>query len=85
MLFEVSVPGNINRSSYDVVREPGSGEASIRLISDGLLSAFNRREMSLRDGTLTISEDSNIWLKGTYSAKMPNGNQASGSFEFEKP
>ncbi|MCG8316726.1 MAG: hypothetical protein MI976_26215 [Pseudomonadales bacterium] len=85
MLFEISVPGNINSVTYDIVREPSNGEAGVRLISDGLLGAFNRREMTLRDGTLNISEDSSVWLKGSFSANMPNGNQASGSFEFEKP
>ncbi|MVF12206.1 hypothetical protein FT643_08615 [Ketobacter sp. MCCC 1A13808] len=42
-------------------------------------------EVNLRNGTLTITEDSDVWFKGNFSADMPNGQTVSGNFEFEKP
>ena len=85
MEIKLTVMGNIGVGTYDVVREPDLGQAGITLKSDGLLVAFNRTEMDLRDGTITISEDGNVYLKGEFSANMPNGNTLSGTFELEKP
>ena len=83
--FRMRIMGNIGASTYTVVREPEAGEASIVIKSQGLLQSFNRTEMALRDGTVTITEDTHVWLKGNYNAVMPNGDNISGSFEFEKP
>ena len=85
MEIKLTVMGNIGVRTYDVVRDPGLGEAGITLKSDGLLVAFNRTEMDLRDGTITITEDGNVYLKGEFSANMPNGNTLTGTFELEKP
>lgn len=83
--FRMRIMGNISVRTYELVREPEGGQASIVIKSQALLDNFNRTEMDLRDGTVTISEDSTVWLKGTYTGLTPDGETVSGSFEFEKP
>ncbi|MCG8316761.1 MAG: hypothetical protein MI976_26390 [Pseudomonadales bacterium] len=85
MEFRLTLMGNLAKGSYTVAREPQGGEASILLRSQALLAVFNRSEMLLNNGTVTITEDSTVWLKGDFSATMPNGELLSGSFELEKP
>lgn len=82
---ELVVMGNLKNGSFDVKREPGLGDASIRLQSESLKPVLNRSELSLIDGTLTITEDSLVWTKGSFSGTMPNGSTLSGTFSFENP
>lgn len=83
--FRMRIMGNIGTSTYSLVREPESGEASILIQSQALIDVFNRTEVALRDGTVTITEDSNVWLKGNYSGVTPDGVLMTGDFELEKP
>lgn len=85
LLFELTVMGPIGTTSYDVEREAGSGDAEIRLVSESFKAPFNRSEIQLRNGTVNITEDSDVWLAGTYSADMPNGDAMNGTFRLEKP
>lgn len=85
LLVEVMVNGNIRKGTYGLSREPGAGEASVRLQSQSLKAGLNRTELTLASGTLTITEDGVVWMKGDFEGVMPNGNNLSGSFEFEKP
>ena len=83
--MEVTVMGSLNAIEYDLAREPGSGEASILFRSEAFRGPFNRTEMTLASGTMTVSEDSVVWTKGTFSGAMTNGTAFSGEFSFEKP
>lgn len=83
--FRMRIMANIGTATYSVVREPEAGEASIVIKSQALLDTFNRTEVALRDGTVTITEDGNVWLKGDYSGVTPDGVLLTGSFELEKP
>lgn len=85
LTIDISRMGNISKGTYDVNRDMSDGGIQVFLKSEALKARINRSEMNLRDGTLTITEDSSIWLKGNFSANMPNGQTVSGSFEFEKP
>ncbi|OUS24771.1 hypothetical protein A9Q99_23540 [Gammaproteobacteria bacterium 45_16_T64] len=85
LLVEVTVNGNIRKGTYGLAREPGSGEASLRLQSQSLKAGLNRTELTLASGTLNITEDGVVWMKGDFDGIMPNGNSLSGTFEFEKP
>lgn len=83
--FRLRVMANIGTGTYSVVREPAAGEASILIQSQALLDIYNRREIALRDGTVTFTEDSNVWVKGSYRGVTPDGVLLTGDFEFEKP
>lgn len=85
MLFEISRMGNIGKGTFDVNRDMSEGGIQVFMKSEALKPLINRTEMNLRNGSLTISEDSEVWLKGSFSAQMPNGQTVSGNFEFEKP
>jgi len=85
LTFEISRMGNITRGSYDVNRDMSEGGVQIFMKSASLKDRVNYSEMNLRNGRLTITEDSTVWIKGNFSAQMPNGQTVSGSFEFEKP
>lgn len=86
LLVELMVMGAISERSYAVNREAtGNAQAEIRLVSESFRAAFNRTEFQLRNGTLTITEDSDVWLRGTYSADLPNGDVINGTFNLEKP
>ena len=85
LLVDLIVMGNLKQGEFDLKREPGLGDASIRLQSESLKPVLNRTELTLTDGTLTITEDSLVWTKGSFNGTMPNGNTLSGTFSFEKP
>lgn len=83
--FRMRIMDNVGLATYPVEKEPVSGQASIVIKSEGLKDNFNRTEMTLRNGTVTITENTNVWIKGNYTGYGPEGNQLSGSFELEKP
>lgn len=85
LTFEISRMGAISRGTYDVNRDMSEGGIQIFLKSEALKSRVNRSELNLRNGSLTITEDSLVWVKGNFSADMPNGQTVAGNFEFEKP
>ncbi len=84
LTVDISRVGNLKTGSYTINRDMSEGGVQIMLRSEALRSRVNRTEMNLRNGTLTITEDSDVWIKGNFSADMPNGQTVSGSFEFEK-
>ena len=83
--FRMRIMANIGVATYSLVREPAAGEASIVIQSQALIDDYNRTEVALRDGTVTITEETNVWLKGNYSGVTPDGVLLTGDFEFEKP
>ena len=85
LVLEISRMGSIGRGTYDVNRDMAEGGVQIFMKSDALKSRINRSELNLRNGSLTITEDSLVWMKGNFSAEMPNGQLVAGNFEFEKP
>lgn len=85
LTFEISRMGNITTGKYAINRDMAEGGVQVFLKSEALKSRVDRTELNLRDGSLTITEDSKVWLKGNFSGKMPNGQTVTGSFEFEKP
>lgn len=84
LTVDISRMGNLRVGTYDINRDMADGGVQIMLRSNALKARINRTEMNLRNGSLTITEDSDVWLKGNFSADMPNGQTVSGSFEFEK-
>lgn len=85
LLVDLVVMGNLKKGEFELKREPGLGDASIRLQSESLKPVFNRTELTLTDGALTITEDSLVWTKGLFSGTMPNGSVLTGTFSFENP
>ena len=85
LVLEISRMGSIGKGTYDVNRDMSEGGVQIFMKSDALKSRINRSEMNLRNGSLTITEDSLVWMKGNFNAEMPNGQLVAGNFEFEKP
>ncbi|MEE2732894.1 MAG: hypothetical protein VYA55_18890 [Pseudomonadota bacterium] len=85
MILEISRMGSIGKGTYDVNRDMAEGGIQIFMKSDALKSRINRSEMNLRNGSITITEDSKVWMKGNFNAEMPNGQLVAGNFEFEKP
>ena len=85
LILEISRMGSIGEGTYDVNRDMSEGGIQIFMKSDALKSRINRTEMNLRNGSITITEDSLVWMKGNFSAEMPNGQLVAGNFEFEKP
>ncbi|MDX1695547.1 MAG: hypothetical protein R3208_17415 [Ketobacteraceae bacterium] len=83
--LRLRIMANIGAATYSLVREPAAREASLVIRSQALIDVYNRTEVALRDGTVTITEDSNVWLKGNYSGVTPDGVLLTGDFEFEKP
>lgn len=82
---DISVMGAVSKKTYTVAREPGIGEAQIRLVSESFLNSFNRTEINLRNGSLVVTEDSKAWVKGTFSGEMSSGEVMNGTFSLEKP
>ncbi|OUS05886.1 hypothetical protein A9Q81_03845 [Gammaproteobacteria bacterium 42_54_T18] len=85
LLVEINVMGNLKKGDFTLAKGPALGEASVRLQSDSFKAPLNRTELTLTSGTLTITEDSLVWTKGSFSGTMPNGNVMTGSFSFENP
>ena len=85
LTFELTVMGAISKKTYEVEREANLGQAQIRFVSESFKGSLNRTEVALRNGSLTVTEDSAAWLKGDFSGEMPNGVVMSGGFELEKP
>ena len=85
LTFEISRMGSIGKGTYDVNRDMSEGGIQVFLKSEALKPRVNRSELNLRNGSLTITEDSLVWVKGNFSADMPNGQTVAGNFEFEKP
>ena len=84
LTVDISKMGNLRTGTFQVNRDMAEGGVQIMLRSDALKSRINRSEMNLRNGTITITEDSTVWFKGNFQAEMPNGQTVSGTFEFEK-
>lgn len=84
LTIDISKMGNLRTGTFQVNRDMAEGGVQIMLRSDALKSRINRSEMNLRNGTITITEDSTVWFKGNFQAEMPNGQTVSGTFEFEK-
>ncbi|HVL00895.1 MAG TPA: hypothetical protein VM553_13830 [Dongiaceae bacterium] len=85
LLFDILTIGNLTVGTYKLSSAPAVGEATLRLQGDGLKTPLNRTELSFDKGTLTITQDSPVWLKGSFSATMPNGSALTGNFSLEKP
>ena len=85
LLVDITVMGNLKKGEFALTKDPALGEASIRLQSDSFKAPLNRTELTLTGGTLTITEDSLVWTKGSFNGTMPNGNVLTGSFSFENP
>lgn len=85
LLFDILVIGNLGKGTYKLSSTPAVGEATLRLQGEGMKTPLNRTEMSFDKGTLTITDDTTVWLKGNFSATMPNGTPITGNFSFEKP
>lgn len=85
LLFDIMVMGNLKTGTYKLSSAPALGEATLRLQSESFKAPLNRTEMTLDKGTLTITEDGAVWMKGTFNTTMPNGSALTGSFSFEKP
>ncbi len=85
LVLEISRMGSIGKGTYDVNRDMSEGGIQIFMKSESLKDRINRSEMNLRNGSITITEDSKVWMKGNFSAEMPNGQLVAGNFEFEKP
>ncbi len=85
LLVDINVMGNLKKGNFTLAKDPASGEASIRLQSDSFKAPLNRTELTLTSGTLTITEDSLVWTKGSFNGTMPNGSVMTGSFSFENP
>ena len=85
LLVDITVMGNLKKGDFTLAKGPALGEASIRLQSDSFKAPLNRTELTLTSGTLTITEDSLVWTKGSFNGTMPNGNVLTGSFSFENP
>src|SRR5690606_2097634 len=85
LLMEVQLMGNLKTGTYRLAKDPELGQALLRLESEGLKDALNRSEVLLESGTLTITEDGAVRMKGSFSGTMPNGELLGGNFDFEKP
>lgn len=85
LLLDVAVIGTLKVGTFKLSGSPALGEATLRLQGDGLKNPLKRTEVAFEKGTLTISENTSVWLKGSLSATMPNGSTLSGTFAFEKP
>lgn len=85
LLFDIQLMGNLKTGTYKLEKDPQAGQANLRLVSEGLKNRLNRSELSLSNGTLTITEDGTVRMKGTFSGTMPNGELLAGNFDFEKP
>jgi hypothetical protein len=85
LLFDVQLMGNLKVGSFKLAKEPNLGEATLRLQGEGLKNRLNRTELTLKSGTLQITEDGTVRMKGSFSGTMPNGEVLAGNFDFEKP
>lgn len=85
LLFDIQLIGNLKVGNYKLAKEPQLGEATLRLQSESLKAPLNRSELILQDGTLKITEDGTVRMKGSFSGTMPNGEILAGNFDFEKP
>lgn len=85
LMLDVAVIGNLKTGTYKLSSEPALGEATLRLKGEGLKTPLKRTELSFDKGTLTISDDTTVWLKGSFTTTMPNGSTLTGTFAFEKP
>ncbi|PCJ32886.1 MAG: hypothetical protein COA99_16180 [Moraxellaceae bacterium] len=85
LLIDITAMGKLKKGSYTVSREPALGDVSIRLQSESFRAPYNRTEMTLASGTMTVSEDSLVWTKGSFSGTLSNGKSISGDFSFENP
>ncbi len=85
LLVDITVMGNLKKGEFTLAKDPALGEASLRLQSDSFKTPLSRTELTLTSGTLTITEDSLVWTKGSFNGTMPNGSVLTGSFSFENP
>jgi len=85
LLLEVQLLGNLKKGTFSLAKDPELGQALLRLESEALKDALNRSEVLLDNGTLTITEDGTVRMKGSFSGTMPNGELLAGNFDFEKP
>lgn len=85
LLFDVQFMGNLKVGTFKLAKEPKLGEATLRLQGDGLKNRLNRSELLLSNGSLNITEDGVVRMKGSFSGTMPNGEVLAGNFDFEKP
>ena len=85
LLFDIQLMGNLKTGTFKLAHDPQLGEATLRLQGEGLKNRLNRSELTLNNGTLKITEDGTVRMKGTFSGTMPNGELLAGTFDFEKP
>lgn len=85
LTIDITRTSNLSTGTFDVNTDMSNGGVQISMSSPALVDRVSRREMDLRDGTITITKDNDVWFNGNFSANMPNGQTVSGSFVWEKP
>jgi len=77
--------GLFAKGDYNILETPAADDASITILGEGLQALFGETELTLRDGTLTVTVDSTTESDGTFSGTLPNGSTLTGTFGFENP
>jgi len=85
LLIDVVTMGNIRVAEYDLVEEAEAGEATVHLKSDEFVSLYGTDDVTFSSGTLTITEESAAWTRGSFDGVLTTGDSLSGTFSFERP
>lgn len=83
LAVEFSKIAKFSTGNYSV--GPVDADVTVAMESAAFQPIFKQVRVDLKEGTLTVTERSSVWIKGRLDAKLPNDQPVSLEFELEMP